>query len=241
MQKCSLCIKNVCCCTRIHKPTKILTENTKLTALDDCCSSGICKNDIVKQTTAPQRSSSSLLQFFRNVKGLYAAALGIEILCIAAAEIGENIGLYLFGLNIVGIPIAYAMGYALAGFTTFATILGRYNYGSKDKIDSCCSVLEQGAGRNFIPNLKTTFKNFAIGIVRMPQLHKQPNLKYILRTSMYILITAESACILTAETVDLMFYQYSLLLAVPLALLAGAFTIVAPEAYRKIKMTKAAA
>jgi hypothetical protein len=34
------------------------------------------------------------------------------------------------------------MGYALAGFTTFATILGRYNYGSNDKIDSC-SVLEQ--------------------------------------------------------------------------------------------------
>jgi hypothetical protein len=242
MQKCSLCIKNVCCCTRIHKPTKTLIENTKLTALDDCCSSGVCKNDIEKQTTAPQPSSSSLLQFFRNVKGLFAAALGIEILCIAAAEIGENIGLYLFGLNIVGIPVAYAMGYALAGFTTFATILGRYNYGSKDKIDSCCcSALEQGAKRNFIPNLKTTFKNFAIGIVRMPQLHKQPNLKYILRTSMYILITAESACILTAETVDLMFYQYSLLLAVPLALLAGAFTIVAPEAYRKIKMTKAAA
>jgi hypothetical protein len=33
------------------------------------------------------------------VKGLYAAALGIEILCITAAEIGENTGLYLFGFN----------------------------------------------------------------------------------------------------------------------------------------------
>jgi hypothetical protein len=49
----------------------------------------------------------------------------------------------------------------------------------------------------------------------------------------YILVTAESACILTAETVDLIFYQYSILLAVPLALLAGAFTVVAPEAYRR--------
>jgi hypothetical protein len=203
---------------------------------DDCCASGVCKNDIMEQKIAQK---SGLLEFFKNAKALYAAALGIEILCIAAAEIGENTGLYLFGFNLVGIPIAYAMGYALAGFTTFATILGRYNYGSNDKIDSCCSVLEQGAGSGFIPNLKTTFRNFAVGITKMPQLHKQPNLKYILKTSMYILVTAESACILTAETVDLIFYQYSLLLAVPLALLAGAFTVVAPEAYRKIKRTKA--
>jgi hypothetical protein len=56
----------------------------------------------------------------------YAAALGIEILCIAAAEIGENTALYLFGFNPSGIAIAYILGYALAGFTTFATILGRY-------------------------------------------------------------------------------------------------------------------
>jgi hypothetical protein len=42
------------------------------------------------------------------VKGLYAAALGIEILCISAAEIGENTGLYLFGFNPGGIAIAYA-------------------------------------------------------------------------------------------------------------------------------------
>jgi hypothetical protein len=215
--------------------------NTMTLQGEDCCISGSCKSDAVRGKMITSKSSSDVTQFFRSVKGLYAAALGIEILCIAAAEIGENTGLYLFGFNIVGIPIAYAMGYALAGFTTFATILGRYNYGSKDTIDSCCSVLEQEAGRNFIPNLKTTFKNFAIGVVKMLQLHKQPNLKYILRTSMYILITAESACILTAETVDLMFYQYSLLLAAPLALFAGAFTTVAPEAYRKIKMTKAAA
>jgi hypothetical protein len=131
------------------------------------------------------------------------------------------------------------MGYALAGFTTFAIILGRYNYGSNDKIDSCCSALEQSAGSSFVSNLKITFKNFAIGITKMAHLHKQQNLKYILKTSACILVTAESACILTAETVDLIFYQHSLLLAVPLALLAGAFTLVAPEAYRKVKQMKA--
>jgi hypothetical protein len=57
----------------------------------------------------------------------------------------------------------------------------------------------------------------------------------ILKTSLVILITAESACILTAETVDLVFYTYSIFLSVPLALFAGAFTVVVPEAYRKVK------
>jgi hypothetical protein len=168
---------------------------------DDCCAQGVCsRNDgfISKQTgnkLFPQPSSSSLSQFFGRVKSLYAAALGIEILCIAAAEIGENTGLYLFGFNLVGIPIAYAMGYALAGFTTFATILGRYNYygSSRKKIDSCCAVLEQGAGSGFLSNLRTTFRNFAVGIAMMPQLYRQPNLNYIIKTSLYILITAESA------------------------------------------------
>lgn len=200
---------------------------------DDCCASGVCKNGVIAQKTTSQ---SELLQFFRNTKSLYAAALGIEILCIAAAEIGENTGLYLFGFNLVGIPIAYAMGYTLAGFTTFATILGRYNYGSNDKIDSCCSVLEQRAGSGFIQSIKTTFRNFTVGITKMPQLHKQPNLKYILKTGLFILVTAESVCILTAETIDLIFYQYTILLSVPLALLAGASTVVVPEAYRKLKV-----
>lgn len=120
---------------------------------DNCCASDDRKNDSVKQKT---EQKSGLRAFFKHAKALFAAALGIEILCIAAAEIGENTSLYFFGFNLIGIPIAYAMGYALAGFTTFATILGRYNYGSNDKIDSCCSVLEQGAGPGFIPNLKTT-------------------------------------------------------------------------------------
>ena len=45
-----------------------------------------------------------------------------------------------------GIPMAYAMDDALAGFTVFVAILGRYNSASNDNIDSCCSVLEQRAG-----------------------------------------------------------------------------------------------
>ena len=160
-------------------------------------------------------------------------------MCIAAAEMGENSGLYLFGFNPLGIAIAYAMGYALAGFTTFVTILGRYNYGSSNKtMCSCCSVLEQDSQKGFISNLKTTFRNFAVGIKRLPYMYRQQNLKTILKTSLIILITAESVCILTAETVDLIFYKYSILLSIPLALLAGAFTVVVPEAYRKTRKTR---
>jgi hypothetical protein len=95
-------------------------------------------------------------------------------------------------------------------------------------------VLEQGARKGFVANLKETMRDFGAGIAKLRHLYRQPNLKQVLKSSVTILVTAESACILTAETVDLIFYQYSLLLSVPLALLAGAFTVVAPEAYRKI-------
>jgi hypothetical protein len=49
------------------------------------------------------------------------------------------------------------------------------------------------------------------------------------------LFTAESACILIAETVDLIFYKHFILLSIPLALLAGSFVVVVPEAYKKMK------
>lgn len=262
METCILCTRDVCCCVTIHdrkislkKPLTLVKEAKIAREPDNCCALESCKNNNTLQrnrattTTTTSLSSpsspspssypsgSGLSQFLRHVKGLYAAALGIEILSISAAEIGENTGLYLFGFNLIGIPIAYATGYALAGFTTFVAILGRYNYAPSNsgKIDGCCSVLEQGAGLGFIPNLKITFKNFVVGITKLSWLNRQPNLKYILKSSAYILVTAESACILTAETVDLVFYQYSIFLAVPPALLAGAFTVVAPEAYRKIK------
>lgn len=186
----------------------------------------------------PESQPSSFVTYFGYVKGLYAAALGIEILCIAAAEIGENTGLYLYGFNPIGIAIAYAMGYALAGFTTLITILGRYNLSSaKQNMCSCCSVLEQDSSKGFVANLIITFRNLAVGLKRLPSLYKQPSLKSILKTSLVILITAESVCILTAETVDLLFYRYSLFLSVPLALLAGAFAVVVPSAYRKLRST----
>jgi hypothetical protein len=201
---CNNCTKDICCCIIIHKKKKNKNERPKL------------------------------VRFFSNIKSLYAAALGIEILCIAAAEIGENSSFALFGYGTVtGIALGYVLGYSLSTFTTFATILGRYNYSYSSEICSCCSVLEQDQSKGFVANLLVTFKNFTSGIKKMPQLYKQPNIKNILKTSLVILVTAESTCILTAETVDLLLYRHSMILSIPLALLAGAFTVVAPEAYKK--------
>src|SRR5439155_5984559 len=174
---------------------------------------------------------------FKQTKKIYAVALGIEILCIAAAEIGENTSFFLFGYRThIGIIMGYLLGYSLSSFTTFATILGRYNYSSNNEIVcGCCSVLEQGAYKGLIQNLILTFRTFIIVVKKMPQLHKEPNLKHLVKTSILILFTAESACIITALTVDWLFYRHSLFLSIPLALFMGTFTVVAPEAYKKAK------
>jgi hypothetical protein len=228
---CNVCTKNICCCIEIHaifatkSHTKLEVISTKQ---DDCCSTDICNIDTLNNKKLP----STRFQFFQNVKKLYAAALGIEILCITAAEIGENTGLYIFGLNPIGISIAFAMGYSFAGFTTFVAILGRYN--NNEKIDSCCSVLEHNAQKGFLINLISTFKDFAIGLKRIPKLYRLQNRNQILKSSAYILVTAESACILTAEVVDLILYKHSFLLGVSLALVAGAFAVAAPQAYKMI-------
>jgi hypothetical protein len=250
--QCANCSKdNACCCVGIH----IIKEKDRCCNDPTTCSKAdvpyLALNPrngrIDNGDTSKTQMGLGFRSFFAYAKSLYAAALGIEILCIAAAEIGENTGLYLFGFNAGGIAIAYAMGYALAGFTTFITILGRYgnDYQSKNgtgdndvrEIDSCCSVLEQDSTLGFASNLKTTFTNFAVGLKRLLTIRNQQGLRTILKSSLFILVTAESACILTAETVDLVFYQYSILLSVPLALLAGAFTVVAPAAYRRAKQS----
>ena len=238
-----------CCCLAIH-----LIEDRY-----QCCNDSSCTgiditfsrpNPQIKPMTSIPSPKSKIdhgnRSFFFYAKSLFAVALGIEILCIAAAEIGENTGLYIFGFNAGGIAIAYVMGYALAGFVTFVTILGRYGNHHRQSgegqsiegIDSCCSVLEQDSTQRFMPNLKTTFTNFASGFKRLFRIRRQTGMKTILKSSLFILVTAESVCILTAETVDLIFYQYSILLSVPLALLAGAFTVVAPAAYRKAKQSR---
>jgi hypothetical protein len=125
---------------------------------------------------------NSILTFFHHTRTLFAAALGIEILCISAAEIGENSAFFFFGYHLQGIILGYIMGYAAAGFTTFMTLLGRYDL-ANTRIDSCCSLLEQQSHKGFLPNLIITFKNFGVGISKLSSLHRQSNIKHILKIS----------------------------------------------------------
>jgi hypothetical protein len=179
------------------------------------------------------KKGSTISVFLSYSKSVFAAAMGIEILCITSAEIGLNVGLYVFGYHAVGIVLSYITGYSLAAFTTFVTILGRTRPGQR--IDSCCSVLEQQANKGFASNLILTFRNFGCGISRLFHILEYPDLNGIIKTSIFILITAESACILTAETVDLIFYKQSVLLSSILGLIVGSFTVVAIEGYRKVR------
>jgi len=218
MLKCSVCegVQEACVKITLHECTRCI--KTK------CCCSSIHKHN----------KTSSVQIFLRHTKTFFAAALGIEILCISAAELGENSVFYLSGYHFQGIVLGYIVGYSLASFTTFMTILGRSNY-NNGRIDSCCSVLEQQSNKGFLPNLLITFKNFGIGVSKLFSLHRESNIKQILKTTLVILVTAETACILTAETVDLIFYKHSMFLSIPLALLAGTFVIVALVAYKKMR------
>ena len=169
---------------------------------------------------------------------MFVAALGIEILCILSAEIGENLGLYVFGVTLHRIVLSYVIGYALAGFSTFMAILGRCDFDNKSTVNAangCCSFLEDNANKGFIFNLVATFLNFKKGIAQFINNLYNPQMKSIFKSSIVILITAESACILTAETVDLLLYQYSLFLAMPLSLIIGTFTLTMVESVKKIK------
>lgn len=217
-------------CSECHC-TQEICKNISFNKCNRCTKPTCCCSSIHK----PNRSNA-LLAFLHHTRTLFAAALGIEILCISAAELGENTVFYFFGYHLQGIILGYIIGFSLASFTTFMTILGRFSYDNR-KIDTCCSVLEQQSNKGFVPNLVITFKNFGMGFIRLHNITKQPNLKQILKTSLIILVAAETVCILTAETVDLIFYKHSVLLSIPIALLAGSFAVVAPEAYKKTKLT----
>jgi hypothetical protein len=191
-----------------------------------CDSEGCC-------APAHEKMRPAILQLFGHARGMFAAALGIEILCIAFAEIGENTGFLLFGYRLPGAAVAYAMGYSLAGLSTFLTILGRSR--GTECGEGCCSLLENAGRKGIWPNLYGTLRDFASGARRLARVDREQNIKAVVRSSLVILVTAESACILAAETVDLVFYQYSMLLSIPLSLLAGVLAIVLPQAYKKVR------
>jgi hypothetical protein len=207
--KCKKCVKKECCCNLVHTGKLNIKKNFSL-----------------------------IQEIFQNTRKVFVAALGIEILCIISAEIGENVGLSLFGLNLHGIAIAYILGFALAGFSTFMTILGRYNFkdqGNLKPVQGCCSFLEESTNKGFFYSMIFTFQSFKKGLSQFLVHRSHHHMKHILKESMVILVTAESACILTAETTTLLLFQYSFLLAIPLALLGGTFTLAMTESIKKIR------
>lgn len=158
----------------------------------------------------------------RNSILLFPSALGIEILCILASITGESIGFYLFGFNVIGIIYAYSLGFTIAGFTVFLIIVGRYS--EHESLELGCHDKHQfqfGFKYNFV----TTFRHFKNGCLGLRNLVYNKNRNDLMKKSLYLLLTAESVCIITAQTVDLLFYNISVFLSIPLALLAGAFVI----------------
>ncbi len=125
-------------------------------SLDSCSPSSIllkCRNCIKKTCCCPSIHKSKISLninlislLFKNVRKMFVAALGIEILCIMSAEIGQNSGLYILGFNHLGITLSYLIGFLLAGFSTFMSILGRHDfsntYNVKTRGGGCCSFLE---------------------------------------------------------------------------------------------------
>jgi hypothetical protein len=173
-------------------------------------------------------------RFLAETRRMLVPALGIEVLCVASAEVGGLLGLYYFGFNSFGITMAYILAYALAGFTTFASILGRSSGGHTHEEEIVCGCT-QGHDLGFTSNFKQTFTNFAVGLRKMATLHRESDSRRLMKASLIVLISAESGCIIAAATVDVMLYQYSTFFSIPAALLAGTLTVASISARRSLK------
>jgi hypothetical protein len=160
--------------------------------------------------------------------------LGIEILCISSAEVGGNLGIVMFGFTTVGIVSSYLLVYGLSGFVTFAALFGRYKRMSTHNRDcSCCSVLESNSNKSFFWGVKTILRDFVYGIANILKFKGGKKMKGVFKTWLTIFLAGESICIFTVVTIDLLLYQYSLILSIPISILAGAMAVAAPLAFRE--------
>jgi hypothetical protein len=187
-----------------------------------------------------RRKDSFTSRFLRETKRLFPSSFGIEVLCVASAEIGGFLALWHYGFNTFGITMAYIMAYALAGFTTFASILGRSAHTNNENeiVCGCSEIAEHGHDSKigFKAGIKQAFVNFAIGLTIMTKLHKKANAGRIIKASLIVLLSAESGCVIAAATIDVVLYQYSAFLSIPAALLAGTLTVASMAAFRLAKI-----
>ena len=192
-----------------------------------------------------RKKDSGTRRFLRETRRMFPSAFGIEVLCVASAEIGGLLALYVYGFNALGIMMAYLMAYALAGFTTFVSILGRTRIAMKinetehiDAIVCGCSHMTEHSTSSpggYLVSLKQTFQSFVFGLSVLTRIHKLPDASRIFKASLLVLLSAESGCIIAAATVDVVLYQYSSFLSIPVALLAGTLTVAVTAAYRSSK------
>lgn len=89
--------------------------------------------------------------------------------------------------------------------------------------------------RGFGPIFRRTLHDFAAGAKMLACIDREKSPKAAPKLILVFLVTAESACILVAETAGLTLYQYSMLLAVPLVFLAGTSVIVEQQAFKKVR------
>jgi hypothetical protein len=190
-----------------------------------------------------RKRDSATRRFLRETRRMFPSAFGIEVLCVASAEIGGLVALSTYGFNAFGITMAYVMAYALAGFATFLSILGRTRTTSTGHqhdslVSGCAGFADHESGHStmgFASALKQTFVDIGAGLNILPRLHELPNSGRIVRASLLVLLSAESGCIIAAATVDVMLYQYSAFLSIPIALSAGTLTVAFLAAYRSAK------
>ncbi len=197
-------------------------------------------------TVKLRNESSFTRRFLGETKRMLPAALGIEIICATSAETGSIIGILLFGFTTIGFITSFLLAYGVAGCTAFVSIVGRarsreqsYHGRSEEMTCGCDAVLAHGSDMGFISAVGLTFKYFASGLRELPSLYRAPHAGRIIKTGLFILITAESACIVTTATVDFFLYQYSLFLSIPLALVSGAIVVALIAAYKSARRSRA--
>ena len=179
---------------------------------------------VTRFTSTIARRSNQLLKTF-------LSALGLELMCFFSASTGQTIAVFWLGFNQTGITYGFILGFALAGFLTLCTILGRMKSTPQGSFEhDGCSVLSHSS--SFITSLKSTISAFLIGIRILYKLPSIPNSRRIIKNALIILITAESCCIITAEIVDMIFYRSTQLFSIPLAIAGGAASIMLIEIIR---------
>jgi hypothetical protein len=185
---------------------------------------------VTRITSTITRRSNQLLKTF-------LSALGLELMCFFSASTGQTIAVFWLGFNQTGITYGFILGFALAGFLTLCTILGRMKSTPQGSFEhDGCSVLAHPS--SFFMSLRSTVFAFLIGIRILYKLPSLPNSSVIIKNALIILITAESCCIITAEIVDMIFYRSALLFSIPMAIAGGAASIMLIEIIRNQRKNK---